>query len=122
MPVYRTPDGKIVEEKTVKEDATENQAMPPPPDGGDAEPGGMGAGFDAPTQRLTDEPDVPPPPPASESEADKAESKNEKKAKDAEPEKAKDEAPDEDERTRLVGARLKSKTKADEDAATAPSW
>ena len=43
MPVYRTPDGKIVEEKTVKEDATEHQELPPAPPAG----GGDAAGGDA---------------------------------------------------------------------------
>ena len=61
MPVYRTPDGKIVEEKTVKEDATEHQDMPPPPAGGsEATESEAAAGFDAPTKRLDDEPDTAP--------------------------------------------------------------
>lgn len=56
MPVYRGPDGKIIEEKTNKgEDVTQEtdraqRPMPPaPPDGGQ----GAGAGrLDAPTQKM----------------------------------------------------------------------
>jgi hypothetical protein len=113
MPVYRTPDGKIVEEKTVKEEAAENADMPPPPpaDGGDDAGGGMGSAFDAPTERIKDEPDAPPPDAA---QADQAESIKEEKA-----EQAKAETPDEDDRTRLAGARRKVKVEEGEDAGPA---
>lgn len=103
MPVYRTPDGKIVEEKTVKEDATEHQDLPPPPAaGGEAAGGDVGSGFDAPTRRITDEPEPPP----EEGQAGRGE-----KAKPAEPE--------DDDRTRLAYARRRPKTKEGE--ATGPA-
>ncbi len=110
MPVYRTPDGKIVEEKTVKEDATEHQDLPPaPPAGGaDAAGGEVGSGFDAPTKRITDEPDAPPP------EAGKAGQGAGDKADKAKPAKS-----DDDDQTRLAGVRRKPKTKEGEEAGPA---
>lgn len=59
MPVYRTPDGKIVEEKTVKEDATTPVDIPPPPGGRGG--GALDPSYDAPTQRVG-EGDAPQPP------------------------------------------------------------
>ena len=101
MPVYRTPDGKIVEEKTVKEDATEHQDLPPAPpaDQGDAAGSDMGSGFDAPTERLTDDPDASPP---GEGVTGPAESKKEEKAEDSD-------------KTRLAGARRRKKKAAGEE-------
>lgn len=130
MPVYRTPDGKIVEEKTVKEDETEQKDLPPPPpaeDGGDDEE--MGSGFDAPTQRISEKPEAPP---DEEAEAgadqaaeskkgDKAEQAPAKKAgKKAEPDESESEDADAD-RTRLAGARRrKTKPAAEEAGEEAP--
>ena len=60
MPVYRGPDGKIIEEKTDKrsEDTkptdAANRPLPPAPQGGEQSPG---AGrLDAPTQRMGESP------------------------------------------------------------------
>ncbi len=56
MPVYRGPDGKIIEEKTAKrkEDTkptdVANRPLPPAPQGGE-QPAGAGR-LDAPTQRM----------------------------------------------------------------------
>ena len=56
MPVYRGPDGKIIEEKTDKrtEDTkptdVANKPLPPAPQGGE-QPAGAGR-LDAPTQRM----------------------------------------------------------------------
>ena len=60
MPVYRGPDGKIIEEKTEKrsEDTkptdAANRPLPPAPQGGE-QPAGAGR-LDAPTQRMGESP------------------------------------------------------------------